>query len=192
MRLLAIDQSMSNCALVVFEDDKVIYKKVVSTGSNASSGKKKKSVIYFDKDIEQMAHICQEVSTLVQQFEIESVVLESLSFSSIGNATRTLAGLFYCINYTLLLDGFPVKDIHTITPTQVKSFARQFLPEDERESKNSKGKSIKMKMTKKEMIKAAESLDNTLLVGYTLSSGKGDLADAYLIGLKWRNDNGKS
>lgn len=188
MRFLSIDQSLSSCAMIVFEDSKPIYKIVVRTGSKASVGKPKKDTVYFNKEVEQMAHICKEVSTLVQQFEVEHVVLESLSFGSIGTATRSLAGLFYCINYTLLLDDFPVNNIHTIAPTQVKSFARQFLPVESQTEKNAKGKDVKTKMSKKQMAEAAESLDKELLVGYTFSSGKGDLADSFLIGLKWLED----
>lgn len=181
---------MSSCAYVVFEEDKVIHKDVIRTGSTSSKGKQKPNVSYFNTEVEQMAFICKEISTVVQQFEIDHVVMESLSLGSIGSATRTLAGLFYCINYTLLLDMFPVKNIHTIAPTQVKSFAREFLSEDERTTINDKGKTVKIKMDKKEMVRVAEKLDNDLLSGYTMSSGKSDIADAYLIGLKWRSSVG--
>lgn len=185
MRYLSIDQSLSSCGCVVFEDDKPIYKKLIKTGSTSAKGKQKKDVTYFDKEVQQMAHICIEVSTLVQQFDVEHVILESLSFGSIGTATRSLAGLFYCINYTLLLDGFPVKNIHTIAPTQVKSYARQFLPEEDQTEENSKGKVIKAKMSKKQMFKAVESLDKDFLKGYSVSSGGGDLADSFWIGKRW-------
>jgi hypothetical protein len=84
--------------------------------------------------------------------------------------------------------GFPITNICLVAPTSAKAFARDFLPEEERTTLNAKGKPVKVKMDKPMMIKAVEQVDSDLLKGVTLTDGKADLADAYMIGLKFIHD----
>lgn len=183
MRILSIDQSMASCAYTVLEDGLPIFKEVLHT---TGSEKAKEWQVHFDNPVEQMAYIANKiVDVAVNSFKVDHVVLESLSFASTGNATRDLAGLFFCIQYALLMEGFSMNNIHTISPLTVKSWARNRLPGEEQEQPNEKGKMLKIKMGKDEMMKVCSQLIPGFLDGYTKSGKNGgatDLADAYLIG----------
>lgn len=183
MRLLTIDQSMASCAYVVLEDGVPIFKEVLHT---TGSDKAKEWQHRFNNPVEQMAFISGNISGVCESFKIDHVVLESLSFGSAGNATRDLAGLFFCIQLTLLRDGYTMDQIHTVAPTSVKSWARKQLPGEEQEVMNEKGtKMVLIKMGKDEMMRVCEQLQPGFLAGYTKSGKNGgatDLADAYLIG----------
>lgn len=182
MRVLSIDQSMASCAYVVLDGQEPIFKEVLHT---TGSDKAKDWQMRFDNPVEQMAFIANRIAEVACSFKVDNVVLESLSFGSAGNATRDLAGLFFCIQLTLLNEGFTMKEIHTVAPTSVKSWARNRLPGEEQEFINDKGKMNKIKMDKDQMMRVCELLIPGFLAGYTKSGKNGgstDLADAYLIG----------
>lgn len=82
--------------------------------------------------------------------------------------------------YQLFKLGYSDK-VHQLAPTSIKSWARDKLPEDQQTELNKKGKKIKKKMDKKDMIQVTEILDSELLKGYTLVAGKADIADAYIL-----------
>lgn len=183
MRILSIDQSMASCAYVVLEGETPIFKEVLhTTGSDKAKDWQK----YFANPVEQMMYISDKISGVRKSFNVDHVVLESLSFGSAGNATRDLAGLFFCIQLTLIRDGFSMENIHTIAPTSVKAWAREFLPFEEQLIMNPGGtKMIKIKMGKDEMMRVSDQLYPGFLAGYTKSGKNGgstDLADAVLIG----------
>ncbi|QYC52462.1 hypothetical protein [Salmonella phage SSBI34] len=182
MRVLSIDQSMASCAYTILEDGVPIFKEVLHT---TGSGTPKPWQVKFDHPVQQMQYIADKIAGVAKSFKAEYVVLESLSFGSAGNATRDLAGLFFIIQLTLLNSGFTMDKIHTVAPTSVKSWARNQLPGQDQEYLNEKGKMVKIKMGKDEMMKVCEMLNPGFLDGYTKSGKNGgstDLADAYLIG----------
>lgn len=182
-KTLSIDQSMASCAYVVLEGKTPIFKEVIHT---TGSDKAKDWQLRFDHPVEQMRYIAGKICEVANSFEVDNVVLESLSFGSAGNATRDLAGLFFTIQSQLIDNGYTMNEIHTVAPTSVKSWARNQLPGEEQEVLNEKGtKMIKIKMGKDEMMKVCSMLEPGFLDGYTKSGKKGgstDLADAYLIG----------
>lgn len=192
MRILTIDQSMASCAYVVLEDETPIFKEVLHT---TGSDKPKDWQVKFDNPVEQMDYISKKILGVANSFDVEHVVMESLSFGSAGNATRDLAGLFFCIQLTLFRDGnYGMDQLHTIAPTSAKSWAWNFLPEDMQSVPNEKGtKMNKRKMGKDEMVIVANRLYPGFLDGYNKtgkSGGLTDLADAILIGRAWRAKRG--
>lgn len=170
---------MSHCAAVLTEDGVATEKHVYRTGSSGSKTKSK-GVVYFDTQVEQIIYIIDNLVDLVNRIKPDVIVLESLSFASVGNATRTLAGLYFCIMYQLYKLGYGDR-VHHLAPTSIKSWARNKLPEDQQTELNKKNKRIKKKMEKKDMIQVAEILDSELLKGYTLVAGKADIADAFIL-----------
>jgi|AGFS01.1.fsa_nt_gi hypothetical protein len=187
MRLLTIDQSMASCAYVVLDDGVPIFKEVLhTTGSDKKAATSSAWCLFFKHPAEQIAYISRKIADVCESFEVDHIVLESLSFGSAGNATRDLAGLFFGIQLTLLRDGYSMDNIHTVAPTSVKSWARKWLPGEEQEVMNAKGtKMDKVKMGKNEMMRVCEILHPGFLNGYTKSGKNGgatDLADAILIG----------
>lgn len=179
MRILGIDQSMSHCAAVLVEDGVAKEKNVFRTGSSGSKTKSK-GVQYFETQVEQIIYIIDNLVELVNRVKPDFIVLESLSFASVGNATRTLAGLYFCIMFQLHKLGYADK-VKQLAPTSIKSWARDLLPLEEQTVLNKNGKPIKRKMEKKEMIQVTEILDSDLLKGYTLVAGKADIADAFIL-----------
>jgi len=179
MRILGIDQSMSHCAAVLTVDGVAVEKHVLRTGSSGSKTKSK-GVEYFDTQVEQIIYIIDHLVVLIERMKPDAIVLESLSFASVGNATRTLAGLYFCIMYQLYKLGYADKVSH-LAPTSIKSWARNKLPPDQQTELNKKGKPVKKKMDKKDMIQVTEILDSELLKGYTLVAGKADIADAFIL-----------
>lgn len=195
MRLMSVDQSISHCAVVIWEHGVPIYREMIRTGSNSSRSKKNKDVVYYDTVYEQIRHIVKKILELIDKYKIDKYVMEDLSFGSVGNATRDLAGLFHCIVYALC-DKSPkwLDNIHKIPPTSLKSFARNLLPEKDREIVKERldkktGKKVyssrKVKMEKSHMIRAVDCVCPGWLDGITLAAGKSDYADAYLIGKKF-------
>ncbi|AFH21393.1 hypothetical protein CR3_gp228 [Cronobacter phage CR3] len=196
MRLLTIDQSLSSCAYVVLEDGIPIFKEVLhTTGSEKKAKDSKGWCMYFEHTAEQIAYITGQIAGVCDSFDVDHIVLESLSLGSVGDATRDLAGLFYSIQLTLLRDGYTMDQIHVIAPTSVKSWARKWLPGEEQETMNDAGtKMVKVKMGKNEMMRVCEILHPGFLKGYNKSGKNGgatDLADAILIGGCFLERNGE-
>lgn len=191
MRLMSVDQSLSHCAVVIWEGDKPSFKYMIRTGSTGSKGKRKNDVVYFDHVVQQIDYIVSKICDYVKVHDIDTYVMESLALGAMGNATRDLAGLFYCIQMALIENHLNVNALHTVAPTSVKSFARTLLPEDEQTFQKEKvdketGKTVystaKAVMKKPQMVRATECAEPGFLDGLTLEAGKADFADAYLIG----------
>ena len=190
--LVSVDQSLSHCAIVVFKDGVVIDRRMVRTGSTSSKGTRKASVQYFDTVTEQIYHVACGIYHAIVDHKADDFVMEALSFGSAGNATRDLAGLFYAVQVLLFSDGiFGMGAMHTVAPTSVKAFARDFLPlEDQKITKERVDKktgkkvysSVKNPMKKPQMVEACEMAMPGWLDGLTLEAGKADYADAYFIG----------
>lgn len=194
MNLMSIDQSLSHCAVVVWKDGIVKDRYMIRTGSTSSKGPRKKDVVYFDHVLKQIEHVVSEICWIAKKHKIDVCVMESLSLGSVGNATRDLAGLFYCIQSALWEHYISFENLHTVAPTSVKSFARTLLPEEEqtviKEKVDKKtGKKVysktAVKMEKSHMVRAVDCDFPGWLDGLTLAAGKADYADAYLIGKKF-------
>lgn len=180
MRLISCDQSTSHCAVIFWQDDKPVDKKLIRTGSTHSKTKSK-NVNYFPIITQQIDFVCDKLCEYIEDFQPDYFVLESPAMGAFGDAKATLLILFRAINETLVEKTYLTKDqISSYTPTSVKAFAREYLPEEERFVNNKK-----RKMEKKDMLRACELTEEGFLEGLTLASGKADYADAYFIGLKF-------
>lgn len=180
MKLISCDQSTSHCAVIFWQDGKPIDKKLIRTGSTHSKTKSK-GVNYFPVITQQIDFVCDKLCDYVEEFQPDHFVLESPAMGAFGDAKATLLTLFSAINETLVEKTCLTKDqVSSYTPTSVKAFARDYLPEEERLINNKK-----RKMEKKDMIHACELTEKGFLDGLTLASGKADYADSYFIGLKF-------
>lgn len=185
--VLSIDQSLAKCAVVVWNDNTPIFWDVFKSGG-IECKKKLKSVTYFEKEVDKIDFISDNIISVVNEYNIERVILEGLALNAVGNATRSLAGLYYVLLHKLKqLDLVEPEDIVVISPTQVKSKARLLMENNgEVETINDKGKAkkSKIKMDKQVMISIAEQHWPQVLDGYKNSgenAGKEDLSDACLI-----------
>lgn len=201
-RVVGIDQSLKNCALVLFEDEKPIDRAVFHTGDPTTKKhqerlKKGWEVFgeYFEDHNEQVAYIVNKVLHKVLQWAPDKVCLEGLAFDAKGKVERQLAGLYFSLLTSLSRElGYSLKsDLVTITPSQAKKLARDYLPEDQRYLKEytARGKPKLNPMKKKDMVKALEATEDAwILDGYTRENlvasrkqptGREDLPDAYFI-----------
>lgn len=185
--VLSIDQSLAKCAVVVWNDNIPVFWDVFKSGG-IECKKKLKSVTYFEKEVDKIDFISDNIISVVNEYNVEKVILEGLALNAVGNATRSLAGLYYVLLYKLKqLDLVEPEDIVVISPTQVKSKARLLMENNgELETINDKGKAkkSKIKMDKQIMISIAEQYWPQVLDGYKNSgenAGKEDLSDACLI-----------
>lgn len=184
MKLVSVDQSTSHCAVIFWENGKPVDKEMIKTGSTHSKTKSK-GVIYFPVITQQIDWVCDGLCKYIEWFKPDYFVLESPAMGAFGDAKATLLTLFRAINETLVEKTYLTKDqVSSYTPTSIKAFARDYLPEEERIVNNKK-----RKMEKKDMVRACELTEIGFLDGLTLSAGKADYADAYFIGLKFINDN---
>lgn len=185
--VLSIDQSLAKCAVVVWNDNVTVFWDVFKSGG-IECKKKLKSVTYFEKEVDKIDFISDNIISVVNEYNVEKVILEGLALNAVGNATRSLAGLYYVLLYKLKQLGLvEPEDIIVISPTQVKSKARLLMENNgELETINDKGKTkkSKIKMDKQVMISIAEQHWPQVLDGYKNSgenAGKEDLSDACLI-----------
>lgn len=185
--VLSIDPSLAKCAVVVWNDNVPVFWDVFKSGG-IECKKKLKSVTYFEKEVDKIDFISDNIISIVHKYNIEKVILEGLALNAVGNATRSLAGLYYVLLYKLKqLDLVEPEDIIVISPTQVKSKARLLMENNgELETINDKGKAkkSKIKMDKQIMTSIAEQYWPQVLDGYKNSgenAGKEDLSDACLI-----------
>jgi len=184
IRVISCDQSTSHCAVVFWENGKPIKKQIIRTGSTHSKTKYK-GVNYFPIITQQIDFVCDTLCEYVEEFQPNYFVLESPAMSAFGDAKATLLTLFRAINETLVEKTYLTKEqISSYTPTSVKAFAREYLPEEERFVNNKK-----RKMEKGDMIRACNLTETGFLDGLTLAAGKADYADAYFIGLKFIAEN---
>lgn len=173
--------------MVVWKDDEPVFWDVFKSGG-IECKRKLKSVTYFEKEVDKIDFISHNIISIVHEYNIEKVILEGLALNAVGNATRSLAGLYYVLLYKLKQLGIvEPEDVIIISPTQVKSKARLLMEnngEVETVSDKGKTKKSKIKMDKPTMISIAGQYWPQVLDGYKNSgekAGKEDLADACLI-----------
>lgn len=196
--IISIDQSLSKCAMTVMDNENhIVARHVIRTGGKVK--KQDKDVTYYEDLHDQINHIVNEMLNLVVKHKPLAVVFEALAFSSKGNATRDLACLYGAMRWALKgtanFTGIVVKQ-YEVTPTTLKKFARQFLPEAEQFEKDSNGEFVRLKtkrkdgddrkfckMDKKEMVRAVEMCYGNILENLAWSKGKDDIADSILLGM---------
>ena len=180
MDIIAVDQSLSCTGLCVhFENKDTPY--TIRTASSTSKSIPE-GVPQFDTIEERIEYISRSILPL-WSVNNAHYVLESLSYGSIGNATRDLAMLVGAITTSLLRAGVSRENIFFYTPQTLKSFMREKLPLDRQTVIGESGKPLKVKMDKKLMVQAAKTCcPEGYFDGYTMSGkngGLGDIADAY-------------
>ncbi len=201
MKLFANDQSYLNFAVVVFEDGKVIDRIVLHTGANVPSNQGKAYGMYFDTTAEQLDYIYKLYKDFYLKHNPDALVYEGLAFGAKGDRVFDLGGLYHHITASLYTDGLLLpENLHKVTPTEVKSRAREDLPLSERVAREKDGSVVMLKsgkakknpMKEKKWIKKAleQTKDAWILEGYSSSAkktetGAHDLPDAYYIGKVW-------
>ena len=193
MKHISIDQSLSKTAIIIWDKDSTpLAVRVLKTGSTTAK-KQIEGVAHFATDDERINHIKEGILDTMRSYNLCSVSMEGLSFGSTGNVARQLAGLYYTIRNAIRTEtDLDWNDIYAISPTSAKSFARDFLPEDEQTVPKPSGKAgtNKVKMDKHLMIKAIPTQHSWICDGYKMSgkmAGLDDIADAYWIGKYWHN-----
>lgn len=153
MKILSIDQSLTNCAIIIWEDGLVYDFQVIHSNKEL-------------EDHQRIFEISSQIAQLMKEENIQTLAIEGLSLgNNIGNSTRVLAGLYYSI----LIEAYKQDiEIKVFTPTQVKKFA------------TSSGKAKKPEMFQALPDKIKNKIENSNYK--TISKGKYDLADAYFIG----------
>tara|TARA_Y100000588_G_scaffold170332_1_gene184141 strand:- start:9530 stop:10102 length:573 start_codon:yes stop_codon:yes gene_type:complete len=189
MKVLGIDQSLSKCAFVNMDDGKVVSYSLSKTGASKVKGKRKDTT-YYDTLQEQIHHICTDLKSVVEANQPERITFEALSFGSVGDATRNLACLYGAMRETLMVIGYE-GIVTEVAPTSLKSYAHQFLQdEDKWDGVTATKKPKKVKMDKKLMVKAVKEVYGAeYLSGYNYSTGLDDLADATFLAHKTWSEN---
>jgi hypothetical protein len=186
--VLSVDQSLGKCAWTIWSKGEALESGIFKSG-NAKVKTKYEGVTYFDTTEEQIHFLASELHSVVNGWGASEVIFESLSFGSVGNATRDLACLYGALVERLIsTSGIDVNNIYKVTPTTLKAFARKFLPEDEQFDGFTKaGKPKLVKMDKKKMVEAAiHAGGSPFLEGLKMSgksAGLDDAADSFLLGL---------
>jgi len=180
---VGIDTSLSKFAMVIKDrtTGEVITHKLYRTGG-VNNKKKYNFVSYFDRTEDQIEYIVDSVSSQINLIkdEINSVSIEGLSFSSVGNATRDLAGVYFTLLYVLKKMGIKGDRVNIYSPQRLKKVAKDILLEDgfcPDKLKDLKGKDY--------ALLAAELLYPDVVKDYKMSptsvnAGKDDISDALM------------
>ncbi|CEP35092.1 Putative uncharacterized protein [Halomonas sp. R57-5] len=128
----------------------MIYHEVIETKLN-----KIDALDSFKRVVE----IASRIEFLCDLYSVSSVRIEGLSYGSVGQATRTLAGLHYVIIDRLMRGSI---DVAVIAPTALKKAATGSGRAD-----------------KQQMLEAVPKDDREQLSKYGKTKGRFDLADAY-------------
>ena len=101
--VLSIDPSLAKCAVVVWNDNVPVFWDVFKSGG-IECKKKLKSVTYFEKEVDKIDFISDNIISVVNEYNVEKVILEVLALNAVGNATRSLALSFVLDSYFLLIN----------------------------------------------------------------------------------------
>lgn len=179
LKLISIDQSLAKFAVVIWHDNVPISRNIIRTGKSDCK-KQIDNVKYFDTTIEQIIYIVETFIDIVRTEKPDVICCEGLAYGAMGDQTRNLAGLFFCMLYKLKELGYSENiNFYVVTPTKNKAYARTLMPPsiDKKEKK--------VKMDKKMMIQLAEETWPEMLEGLKNSgkdAGREDVADALHIG----------
>lgn len=152
MMKCGIDQSFTSTGIVIVDQNNVIvYHKIITSDTTTSIYHRARS-------------IAQQIQQVLQQFNIEHVTLEALSFSSFGNATRNLAGLQFVIINSLIDNNIT---FNTIAPTSLKKQAAD-----------------NGKATKQQMVDALPLQQHQIITNnYKKTKGRYDITDAFFLAI---------
>lgn len=161
MKVLAIDQSLTNCACVIFDAslDPMIPDHIIAY-----------DVFHSDKEKHSYCRITS-IANQVREFadryidDIDRVALEGLAFGAVGNAERDLAGLLAAIIACLPPKFHDLVNVHILAPTYVKYLA----------TGAGGAKKVDMESALPDAVRT--QFGNTLV-----KDGRRDLADAYHVG----------
>ena len=151
MKVLSIDQSLNSTGYCIWENGLLYDYFVIQTSRDSD-------------EVVRLAQIIDTLKKTIKEENIEEVVVEGLSFGSVSNSVRTLAGLFYSIQLLCYYSNIP---FYEVPPTSVKKFA------------TGSGRAVKKDMKKALPENIAEKFEKT---HKTIVSGLYDLVDAYFIG----------
>lgn len=159
MRVLSIDQSYTCSGIVVLNDGDMEHCEVFKTKKPEDA-----------KDMKQTYHraflVSERIVKLAEEYKPDLISIEGLAFGMRGNATRDLAGLQFVI-VVELIERYEY-DVEVLSPLTVKKFA------------TGSGKAKKIEMIEK----LPESILKKFLdLGVKKTTGLGDLADAFWIGM---------
>ena len=107
MRVLSLDQSLTNAGIVIWEDGLVYDFTVLHSDKS-------------EEDHLRIMYIVDNIEAICKEENIDVISLESLSFGSISTSVRVLAGLYYAIRIMAERLDIECKDF---TPKSVKKFA---------------------------------------------------------------------
>lgn len=184
---LSVDQSLSSCAVTYWVNGEPVDKEIISTVRIETKNKKPNSVV-FDRVTDQIAYVSNQIVDKINKFEAVEFAMESPAMGSFGDQKGFLLTLFKDIEDAIIKEtNLTASQIFSYTPTQVKSFARNFLDPSEQLVSGKKVKMTKPLMVKAAKVKAPENwLDNL-----TIAAGVQDYADSFLIGLLHWNKHSK-
>ena len=164
MIVMGIDQSLTCTGICIYDTD---HREILHT--EAIHSYKTHEDIYHDV-MYRCNNIADRVADISDDFHVDDIMLEGLSYGSSGSATRNLAMLFATICNALDLET-PA----TVAPARLKKFA----------SNNGRA-------SKKEMLAAIEEHNYELfeqLTNTTIKAGKYDIADAYWLSQYYTENN---
>jgi len=149
---LGIDQSYKKCALVFLKEDGTFSTEMFEADTS-------------NDRYDQAHQLATQINIACMAHEPTHICIEGLSFGSVGNVTRDLAGLLFVI-MTHLRHRATYADKITIVPAKtLKKFAVH-------------GNAKKMEMFEALPVEVQEKLKET---GYKKTTGLMDLTDAYYL-----------
>jgi len=112
-KTMGIDQSMTKTGVVIFDNNSqtMLHHEIIETVLNKA--------VALDSFL-RVQMIASRIEFLCNLYNIDAVRIEGLSYGSVGQATRTLAGLHYVIVDRLLRASI---DVAVIAPTALKKAA---------------------------------------------------------------------
>lgn len=152
MIVLGMDQSFT-CSGIVISDERVVIDH---------------HRIFTDKEstlTQRIKMIWSELEEYIIKYKPDVFSIESLSYGSVGNATRNLAGLFHVILFKLE-ECYPHIKIITIPPPTLKKYA------------TGSGKA-----KKDEVFESMPPEVQSQFIDYPKSKGRYDLSDSYWLSI---------